>query len=414
MKHLLCFGDSNTWGYVPGSGQRFPLQVRWPGVLQARLGSRWRVIEEGLNGRTTIHQDPERDGRNARLFLGPLLESHAPLDLLILMLGTNDLMPCYASSAADVAAGVGILLDIVATSGAGPSATAPAVLLVAPPRIKAAGMAFELGYDRGSRKVRSHFRALSGSGHGPQLSVSRCRPGGFSQRRGRRASGRRGSWSVGRGHRRAGSKPALGCAPRRNIRAGAGESFRVNSGPSDNTVPLTGTQEQATQEEAPMASSRRRRILGFVVMAAMLTAGFLSAPGGARAAGGGDDSAPTSEYSLAKKALDDGDYDVAINKLARLHEEDPDDADVLNLLGYGYRKSGDFDQARGYYLQALAIDPKHRGANEYIGELYLETGHLDKAEERLGVLDDDCWLGCEEYTDLKEAIAEYKVEKGIQ
>jgi Flp pilus assembly protein TadD len=163
-----------------------------------------------------------------------------------------------------------------------------------------------------------------------------------------------------------------------------------------------------------MASSRRRRILGFVVMAAMLTAGFLSAPGGARAAGGGDDSAPASEYSLAKKALDDGDYDVAINKLARLHEEDPDDADVLNLLGYGYRKSGDFDQARGYYLQALAIDPKHRGANEYIGELYLETGHLDKAEERLGVLDDDCWLGCEEYTDLKEAIAEYKVEKGIQ
>jgi tetratricopeptide (TPR) repeat protein len=92
----------------------------------------------------------------------------------------------------------------------------------------------------------------------------------------------------------------------------------------------------------------------------------------------------------------------------------PDDADVLNLLGYGYRKSGDVDQARGYYLQALAADPKHRGANEYIGELYLETGHLNKAEERLAVLDDDCWLGCEEYTDLKEAIAEYKVKKGIQ
>lgn len=163
-----------------------------------------------------------------------------------------------------------------------------------------------------------------------------------------------------------------------------------------------------------MASSTRRGIFGYLVMAAMLTAGFLSAPGGARAAGGDDDSAPTSEYSLAKKALDDGDYDVAINKLARLHENDPDDADVLNLLGYGYRKTGDFDQARGYYLQALAVDPKHRGANEYIGELYLETGHLDKAEERLAVLDDDCWLGCEEYTDLKEAIAEYKVEKGVQ
>jgi lysophospholipase L1-like esterase len=175
MKHLLCFGDSNTWGYVPGSGQRFPLQVRWPGVLQARLGSRWRVIEEGLNGRTTIHQDPERDGRNGRLFLGPLLESHAPLDLLILMLGTNDLMPCYASSAADVAAGVGILLDIVATSGAGPSATAPAVLLVAPPRIKAAGMAFELGYAgvaEESVAVSEHYLALATARNCPYLDAA--------------------------------------------------------------------------------------------------------------------------------------------------------------------------------------------------------------------------------------------------
>ena len=143
-----------------------------------------------------------------------------------------------------------------------------------------------------------------------------------------------------------------------------------------------------------MGNSTRLRIFGCLAMVAMLTAGILSAPGEARAAGGDDDDAPTSEYSLARKALDDGDYDVAINKLALLHETDPDDADVLNLLGYGYRKSGDFDQARGYYLQALAVDPKHRGANEYIGELYLETGQLDKAEERLAVLDDDCWLGC--------------------
>jgi Flp pilus assembly protein TadD len=163
-----------------------------------------------------------------------------------------------------------------------------------------------------------------------------------------------------------------------------------------------------------MGNSTRLRIFGCLAMVAMLTAGILSAPGEARAAGGYDDDAPTSEYSLARKALDDGDYDVAINKLALLHETDPDDADVLNLLGYGYRKVGDFDQARGYYLQALAVDPKHRGANEYIGELYLETGQLDKAEERLAVLDDDCWLGCDEYTDLKESIEEYKTEKGIQ
>lgn len=164
-----------------------------------------------------------------------------------------------------------------------------------------------------------------------------------------------------------------------------------------------------------MASSTQLRTFGYLAMVAMFSIAILFAPDEARAAGGGDDDdAPPSEFSLARKALDDGDYDVAIDKLARLHEKDPDDADVLNLLGYGYRKNGDVDQARGYYLQALAADPKHRGANEYIGELYLETGHLDKAEERLAVLDDDCWLGCEEYTDLKEAIAEYKVKKGIQ
>lgn len=164
-----------------------------------------------------------------------------------------------------------------------------------------------------------------------------------------------------------------------------------------------------------MVNSTQLRTFGYLAMVAMFSIAILFAPDEARGAGGGgDDDAPPSEFSLARKALGDGDYEVAIGKLARLHEKDPDDADVLNLLGYGYRKSGDVDQARGYYLQALAADPKHRGANEYIGELYLETGHLDKAEERLAVLDDDCWLGCEEYTDLKEAIAEYKVKKGIQ
>lgn len=164
-----------------------------------------------------------------------------------------------------------------------------------------------------------------------------------------------------------------------------------------------------------MANSMQLRTFGYLAMVAMFSIAILFAPDEARGAGGGgDDDAPPSEFSLARKALGDGDYEVAIGRLVRLHEKDPDDADVLNLLGYGYRKSGDVDQARGYYLQALAADPKHRGTNEYIGELYLETGHLDKAEERLAVLDDDCWLGCEEYTDLKEAIAEYKVKKGIQ
>jgi len=164
-----------------------------------------------------------------------------------------------------------------------------------------------------------------------------------------------------------------------------------------------------------MTTSNRVRACCHSALATTLLVLVLAAPGQAIGAGGDDDDkAAQSEYSLAKQAIKDGDYDVAIDKLARLHEEDPKDADVLNLLGYGYRKSGDYDLARGYYLQALTIEPKHRGANEYLGELYLETEQLDKAEERLAVLDGACWLGCGEYTDLKESIEKYKADKGIQ
>lgn len=124
------------------------------------------------------------------------------------------------------------------------------------------------------------------------------------------------------------------------------------------------------------------------------------------------DDEPASEYSAAKEAMDDGDYEVAIYKLARLHEQDPGDADILNLLGYSYRKLGYFDEARGYYLQALAIDPEHRGVNEYLGELYLKIGELAKAEERLAVLDKTCSLECSEYTELKQSIEKYKAENG--
>ena len=164
-----------------------------------------------------------------------------------------------------------------------------------------------------------------------------------------------------------------------------------------------------------MEASNLLRVCCHPSLAAALLVATLAAPGQTLAAGMDDDEdAPPSEYSLAKQAIKDGDYDVAIDKLTRLHEEDPNDADVLNLLGYGYRKTANFEQARGYYLQALAIEPKHRGANEYLGELYLETEQLDKAEERLAVLDKACWFGCGEYTDLKESIEKYKTDKGIQ
>src|SRR3954462_1773041 len=99
MKTIVCFGDSNTWGYDPASNGRFGPTNRWTGVLQTALGSDYRVIEEGLNGRTTTVDDPIHDHRNGRHYLPPCLESHAPFDLVTIMLGTNDLKARFNSSA---------------------------------------------------------------------------------------------------------------------------------------------------------------------------------------------------------------------------------------------------------------------------------------------------------------------------
>lgn len=88
---LVCFGDSNTWGYVPGSGgERFPREQRWPVVLQRELGDEWEVIAEGLSGRTATVERPDSEGRNGLPYLLPCLLSHAPVDLVVIFLGTND------------------------------------------------------------------------------------------------------------------------------------------------------------------------------------------------------------------------------------------------------------------------------------------------------------------------------------
>jgi len=124
-------------------------------------------------------------------------------------------------------------------------------------------------------------------------------------------------------------------------------------------------------------------------------------------------SAGDSELDQVREVIATGHYAIAINKLYALREEQPDDADVLNLLGYSYRKQGKFDQALTYYQSALKVQPGHRGANEYLGELYLEAGQLKKAEERLAVLDKECILSCEEFGDLKKAIYDYKQRHGL-
>ncbi len=111
-----------------------------------------------------------------------------------------------------------------------------------------------------------------------------------------------------------------------------------------------------------------------------------------------------------QQLIDDEDYQGAITKLEKALTESPDDADLLTLLAYSHRKSRHFDVALGYYQKALQIDPKHRGANEYLGELYLQTDQLDLALERLEVIDKDCFFGCDEYDKLKQAIDDYRAQ----
>jgi len=94
----------------------------------------------------------------------------------------------------------------------------------------------------------------------------------------------------------------------------------------------------------------------------------------------------------------------AIATLRVVLEAEPNNADANNLMGYSLRKSGNLQRAEGFYLKALKLSPKHKGANEYLGELYVETGNLAKAKTRLEVLESICGTGCEEYQDLKAAI----------
>jgi len=133
VKTIVCYGDSNTWGFNPVTQDRFSITERWTGVLAQELGAGYRVVEEGLNGRTTIWDDPIEEWRNGKTYFLPCLWSHKPIDLVTIMLGTNDLKERFSVSAYDIAASAGVLVDIALRSGAGPNGNAPQVLLMAPP-----------------------------------------------------------------------------------------------------------------------------------------------------------------------------------------------------------------------------------------------------------------------------------------
>ena len=135
MKTILCYGDSNTWGWNPATEDRYARDERWPGVLRQELGDGYLILEEGLNGRTTVWDDPIEGYRNGKDYLIPCLETHKPIDLVIILLGTNDLKMRFSAPACDIAAGAGVLVDVVLRSETGPNGQAPQVLLIAPPPV---------------------------------------------------------------------------------------------------------------------------------------------------------------------------------------------------------------------------------------------------------------------------------------
>lgn len=138
MRSMLIYGDFNTFGQTTADtpDDRYGPTERWPGVLRSHLGAGWLVIEEGLSGRTTVSDDPiEGAEKNGRTYLRPCLASHKPLDLVVIMLGTNDLKSRFNKSASEIALGVGALVRDMIAMRPGRRQKVPEIMIVSPPPI---------------------------------------------------------------------------------------------------------------------------------------------------------------------------------------------------------------------------------------------------------------------------------------
>ena len=133
----MCYGDSNTWGYIPWTGLRFPFHKRWSGIAQQELTEEFVIIEEGLPGRTTVLDDPEYGGRNGKTSLLSSIRHYQPLAMVIVVLGTNDLKTHFNRTAAQIALGVAELGTMVLANPQAFELSSPKLLLVAPPPVLA-------------------------------------------------------------------------------------------------------------------------------------------------------------------------------------------------------------------------------------------------------------------------------------
>src|SRR5215813_2890144 len=136
MQHILVYADSLSWGIIPGTRKRLPFDQRWPGVMENELNSPSagvRVIEDCLNGRRTVWDDPFKPGRNGLVGLAQRMEVNSPLALVIIMLGTNDFQSMHPHNAWHAAQGVGALVKAIREAPIEPGMPVPPILVIAPP-----------------------------------------------------------------------------------------------------------------------------------------------------------------------------------------------------------------------------------------------------------------------------------------
>ena len=140
MHHILVYGDSLTWGIIPNTRKRFPFDERWPGILENKLneiGVRVRIIEDCLNGRRTVWEDPFKPGRNGLVGLAQCMEKQSPLALVILMLGTNDFQFSHPyNNAWSAAQGIAALVNEIKSAPIEPGMPSPPILVICPPPIR--------------------------------------------------------------------------------------------------------------------------------------------------------------------------------------------------------------------------------------------------------------------------------------
>ena len=167
MKTVLCYGDSNTYGYDPRTGFRYPSSVRWTCRLAALLGDDYHVVEEGCNGRTTVFDDPIEGWKNGLGYLKPCLNSHKPVDIVVMMLGPTDLKETFHASPEQSAEGAVALVETIQTFTREKQGFEPKIVLVCPPEIGEGitespfyGSFYENAIER-SRQLPAHYRHIA-------------------------------------------------------------------------------------------------------------------------------------------------------------------------------------------------------------------------------------------------------------